>query len=274
MKCPKCGAENRYNALICGDCGASLLELYEQTVQDEQSGGFDSPHDDYSQRYAGIDDPTPPEDKGGIDWGENLAAGWTAFCAGAAKLGRWLWDGIKKIYQKLREWFMAAVDAVDGKVKEATHDDGSDEQRGETLRKIIIAVMLGVIILLVVIGMSVCGSCSGCSSCTSCGPETLTGTWADYNGTLDGYDAADVILELTDDGKVVAYGMEAGSYGYSDGQLTLVYNGMTYIAWPEPGDEYIDLYLNGSSFAGLRFIKLSDKTGLTDEKIAGLYPDE
>lgn len=299
MKCPKCGAENRYNSLICNECGASLLDLFDAASVDypetDSSPAQEVQQPEFPRRESApsgrrvlfIDEPEPekfPEpvadDRSSEDYAEaednDFSEKLREFLKKAGEFfvsaGTRLWAGIKLVCGKIRGWFMNAVDFTEQKVRERSGTSGDNDQDGGTLRKIIIAVMLAVILLILFIITSSCGACATCGSC-SCAPETLAGTWVEYNSTLDGYDAADTILELTSDGTVMQYGIEVGSYGYSDGQLTLVFNGMTFIGYPQPSDDYIDIYLNGSNYAGQRIIKLSPDTGLSSEKLASLYPE-
>ena len=262
MNCPKCGSKNRYDAVNCTKCGASMTESVEF---DEGKQGA-AQNAAASVRAAG----EKMKDMAKIAERRIKVTG-----RKSSRFFGGVWEKTKDNYSKTKSWF---ADMFDGRPDEETGEKRSMKQRTKnayddvmsdrTKQKIALGVIAGIVLILILI-IAAGASCIGCS----CSGASLSGTWALANETADGYSTADTIIVLDNDGKVYANGFENGSYELAEGVLTMNYSGMEFAAEAEKNDKTLDLKLNGSDVAGMELIKLSRETELMPSEIAKLYPD-
>ena len=281
MKCPNCNTENRYNATVCESCGTSLIES-----PSEDSIDLDRFAPAHSDPLVASDAPAPADqtsdsaDSGfGAKMKELLGKAGKGAVAFFGKCGELL----KSCFTAVKKWFSSAAAWISDKVKvdndtsAAPQRDGNndnDDDDGEKFRKTILAIALGVVAVILVILSNFCSACSSCS-CSACTPDSLAGTWVRYDDQFDGYSVTDFVVELCADGTVMQNGQKVGEYELAEnGILSLTINNMTYIASTSADAEFVDVYLENSTYAGLRLAKLSGETGLAGEEIARLYPEE
>lgn len=263
MNCPKCGSKNRYDAVNCTKCGASMTESveFDEGKQGAAKGGAAA-----SVKAAG----EKMKDMAKIAERRIKVTG-----RKSSRFFGGVWGKTKDNYSKTKSWF---TDMFDGTPDEETGEKKSIKQRTKnayddvmsdtTKQKIALGVIAGIVLILILI-IAAGASCVGCS----CSGASLSGTWALANETADGYNAADTVIVLDKDGKVYANGFENGSYELVEGKLTMNYSGMEFAADAEKSDKTLDLRLHGSDMVGMELIKLSGETELTTAEIAKLYPD-
>lgn len=263
MNCPKCGSKNRYDAVNCANCGASMTESVEF---DEGKGGAAQGGAAASVKAAG----EKMKDMAKIAERRIKVTG-----RKSSRFFGGVWGKTKDNYSKTKSWF---VDMFDGRPDEETGEKRSMKQRTKNAyddvmsdskkQKIALGVIAGIVLILILL-IAAGASCAGCS----CSGASLSGTWALADETADGYNAADTVIVLDNDGKVYANGFENGSYELSDGMLTMNYGGMEFAAEAEKNAKSVELKLHGSDIAGMELVKISNETELTTSEIAKLYPD-
>ncbi len=268
MKCPKCGNENRFNAIVCDTCGASLLEASEQEPLDlnrfapEHSDPVGAP----PPAYPDVADPEPYEETG-PGFSEKAKETWGKVSTGVSAAAVKSRDYAKKGLDTSSSWLADKLRMIARKF-----DDGDGVlENDELFRKIALAIILILIVAVIVIPLSFCSSCA---SCDSCAPDSISGTWVEYSNSLNGYQSTDLILEFTADGQLIDRGAPAGEYTFSEDMLTFTVNGMEYSGITTADAEKMTVSLHGYTSVSLDLVKLSDETGLTAQELAELYPND
>ena len=279
MKCPKCSAENRFNAINCENCGTSLLECPADEPLDldrfapAHSDPLRSPEQE--RKIPEVSDFEPSNQDNSGDFPEKAKAVCKKIGAFIVLAAGKIWEFLKKAFAKIGQWLNAASAWTAKKIRQLTDgtDGSSDDDDGEKFRKIVLAVMLGILVVILVMLLSFCSACSSCS-CSGCASPSLAGTWVESNCAMDGYDASDYIVELAADGTLTVNGISAGSYELSENMLTFTVNGMEYTGTASADAEELSVALHGYSSVTLDLLKLSDSTGLSADELADLYPYE
>ena len=280
MYCPKCGSPNKYNATICENCGASLFDL-KDIVEDADTAVQDDPFADIpAPKNPGVREPRrekkekkPKAERPAIEpeYHEDDTALEKFYYRTVARFQSYnerVNSSLESKFENNGEKAQQAKEKVQTKYNNVKDDIKGDKTKQKKLLAAIGAVLL--LILLLAVGSY------ACNNCTACVNGGFIGTYGEINGVLDGYDSTDIILEFRRDGKVYSGGDEIGSYEYSDGVLSVDYNGIKFSANASTGDKQVALYMNTgdgqlSEYAGMTLVRLSSKTELEKSDIAELY---
>ncbi len=291
MNCPKCGCQNKYNALVCENCGASLLDLSQLDAGGDTAQAGDP--------FANIPEPKNPEEgkkHGKRAHREDGSSKKSKPTAPQTKEYAAEYDEddteLEKLYYRTVARFKSynervnsslagkfegngekaqqAKEKVKSKYTNVKDDIKSDQKKQKKL--LICAIGIILVIILLIAAPSFIRSCSGCLK------GGFVGTWGEVSCLEDGYDSTDIILELHSDGKVYSNGEEFGAYSYSKGVFALEYNGVVFSGEVDAGDKQISLYMQlsedqVSEYAGMTLYKLTSRTGLDEAKLASLYPN-
>lgn len=270
MKCPKCGAENRFNSVNCDTCGTSLLDGPSDEPFD--LNGFTPVQDAPAAQAAS--DSDAEKNNGTQQPADNTPSdAWEKVRSYAASVGKWLWNILKKLAAIVGRGLKAFSDWLVEKARfiKRKFDDGNGiEENDEKFRKFVLAAALLVLAVILVVLFICCGSCGSCTCAGSTG-KSICGTWVEAECAADGYDSTDFILELTADGQLIDRGLPVGSYSFTDNSLTFTLNGMEYSSEVAPDADEMIISLNGYSTVTVKLIKLSDNTGLSSAELAELY---
>ena len=282
MKCPKCGCHNKFNATVCENCGLSFTDPEAVAAAEAAAAAADP--------FADIPEPKSPDTKSSRAERkrktENKASEVVPeYHEDDTALEKFYYKTVARMQSYNNRVNSSLADKFEGngekakqasekvKTKYNTVRDGIKEDKKKQ-NKFIAGVIAVLLLLMLLIG----GLYSWRNCTASCVKGGFIGTWGEINCIADGYDANDIILEFTREGKVCSGGEELGAYSYSKGMLKVSYNGVDFSGSVEAGDRQISLYMNlpdgqVSDYAGMTLYKLSSKTGLESGKLASLYPN-
>lgn len=284
MYCPKCGSQNKYNAISCENCGASLFDLAD-IVEDAEAAKDDPFADIPAPKNPGANEPRREREKKEKKQKPERPAIEPEYHEDDTALERFYYKTVAR-FQSYNERVNSSLEskfenngekAQQAKEKVQTkYNNVKDDIKGDKAKQKKLLAAIGAVLLLIL--LLVVGSYAW-NNCTACVNGGFIGTYGEINGVLDGYDSADIILEFRRDGKVYSGGDEIGSYEYSNGVLSVDYNGLKFTANASTGDKQVALYMNTgdgqiSEYAGMTLVRLSSKTELEKGEISKLYPKE
>ena len=279
MYCPKCGAQNKYNAISCESCGASLFDLSD-VVEEADTAVQDDP-------FADVPEPVSPEAKQPKREKKERKKAERPVIEPEYHEDD---TALERFYYRMVARFQSYNDSVNSSLESKFENNGEkaqqakekvqnkyntvrDDIKGDKTKQKKLLVAIGAVILLIAL---LAGGSYAWKNCTACVKGGFIGTYGEINGVLDGYDSTDIILEFRRDGKVYSGGDEIGSFEYSGGVLSVDYNGINFTANASTGDKQVALYMNNgdgqiSEYAGMTLVRLSSKTELEKSEIAELY---